>query len=82
MKSFLLAALGALAIVSLNGCYAEVAPYSYGTAYGAPAYYAPAPVYRTAYVAPAYQPAPRVYVAPARPMYRTAVLAPRYGRSW
>lgn len=85
MKRLLLAALGALAVVSLQGCYADVAPYSYGPVYGAPAYYAPAPVYRPTYVAPVYQPAPvyrSSYVVPPRPMYRTAVVAPRYGRSW
>lgn len=94
MKRLLLAAMGALAVVSLEGCYADVAPYSYGPVYGAPAYYAPAPVYpttyvapayRPAYVAPGYQPAPAYrsgYVAPPRVGYRTAVVAPRYGRHW
>ena len=87
MKRFLLAALGALAIVSLNGC---CAPYAYtpaygGGYYGGSAYYGGGayygqPAYSSAYVTPAYRPA-RVYVAP-RAAYRTVAVAPRYGRHW
>lgn len=81
MKRMLVTVVGALALGSLGGCYAEVSPYSYPAAYApAPTYYT-APVYTTGYAAPVYRPS-RVYMAPRpAPVYRPVVTAPRH-RYW
>lgn len=92
MKSMLIPFAGVMALGSLGGCYAEVSPYAYPSAYApGPAYYsAPvyttgyaAPVYTTGYASPVYRPAPRVYMAPrGASMYRPVVAPPHHRRYW
>lgn len=91
MKRIILSVIAALALGSLNGCFADVGPYAVGGA--APVYVDPAYGYGAAYYStPTYVGAPSYVASPApryyrdyRPAYRPAApvyVAPRATASY